>query len=145
MDPQNTDDPIDVAAHNAEDVLDRLIDSLRVKIECRQPATVESLTDAIMDHFEALPLVQRDPQWMPLMVSIFAAVAVQRLAYREEGFTPTDNQTRVLIAIAEAADRCGGFLSIPTLATQLEMTTDEVFRHARALVRLGMLEPIIGE
>ena len=28
----------------------------------------------------------------------------------------------------------------PALAAGLELTTDEVYRHARALTRLGMLE-----
>jgi hypothetical protein len=133
-------DPVEVAADDAEDFLDTLIDDLREKIAARKPTTVASLTDAIMDYFEALPLVQRDPHWMPLMVSILAGVAVQRLAYREEGLTPTDDQTRVLIAMAEATDRCGGSISIPKLAAGLEMTTDEVYRHARALARLGLVE-----
>ena len=80
-------DPVEIAADDAEDFLDTLIDSLRDNIAARTPATVDSLTDAIMDYFEALPLVQRDPYWMPLMVSILAAAAVRRLAYREEGLT----------------------------------------------------------
>ena len=137
---KNYDDPVEIAADDAEDFLDTLIDNLRAKIAARTPGTVESLTDEIMDYFEALPMVQRDPNWMPLMVAILAAVAVQRLAYREEGLTPTDDQTRVLIAIAEATGRCGGCLSIPTLAAGLELTTDEVYRHARALTRIGMPE-----
>lgn len=136
----NYNDPVEVAADGAEDLLDTLIDDLRRKIAIRKPATVEALTDKIMDHLDATPLVQDDPQWMPLMASMLAAVATQRLAYREEGLVPTDDQSRVLIAIAEATGRCGGSLSIPKLAVGLEMTTDEVYRHARALTRLGLLE-----
>ena len=140
MTTENYDDPVDLAADGAEDLLDTLIDDLRQNIADRKPAKVESLTDAIMDHLEAMPIVQADPQWVPLMASMLAAVAVLRLAYREEGLTPTDNQSRVLIAIADATNGCGGSLSIPDLAKQLDMTGDEVYRHARALTRLGLLE-----
>ena len=94
-----------------------------------------------MDHIEGMPIVQRDPLFMPLMTSILAAVAVQRLAYREEGLEPTDDQTRVLIAIAKATECVGAAsFSIPKLASDLNMTCGEVNRHSRALVRLGKLE-----
>ena len=141
MNTERNDDPVRAAAENAEIFLDTLIDRLRAEITARRPTSVESLTDQIMDHLEALPIVERDPQWMPLMASILAAVAVQRLAYREEGLAPTDDQSRVLVAIAEATPGVwGGSLSITKLATELDMTPDEVCRHARALTRLGMLE-----
>jgi hypothetical protein len=141
MDTENHDDSVDLAADNAEDYLDTLIDNLRDKIADRTPATVETLTDEIMDHLEAMPIVRQDPQWMPLMASMLAAVAAQRLAYREEGLTPTDDQTRVLAAMAKATDGVwAGSFWIPELARELNLTCHEVNRHTRALARLGMIE-----
>ena len=138
---ESNDDPVRLAADNAEDFLDTLIDNLRAQIAAGTPTTVATLTDQIMDHIEASPVVQRDPLFMPLMTLVLAAVAVQRLAYREEGLTPTDDQCRVLRAIAEASRGVwAGCFSIPELASKLDMTCDEVSRHARALARLGMVE-----
>ena len=62
---KNYDDPVEIAADDAEDFLGTLIDNLRAKIAARTPGTVESLTDEIMDYFEALPMVQRDPTGCP--------------------------------------------------------------------------------
>jgi hypothetical protein len=116
-------------------------DYIRIRIIAGTPATVETLTDQIMDHIEASPVVQRDPLFMPLMTAILAVAAVQRLAYREEGLTPTDEQSRVLVAIAEASMDAGAVsISTPELARTLDMTCDEGCRHARALARLGMIE-----
>lgn len=103
MNTESDHDPVRLAADNAEDFLDTLIDNLRAQIAAGTQTTVEALTDQIMDHFEASPTVQRDPSFMPLMTAILAVVAVQRLAYREEGLTPTDDQCRVLRAMAEAS------------------------------------------
>ena len=141
MNTESDHDPVRLAADNAEDFLDTLIDNLRAQIAAGNPTTVETLTDEIMDHIEASLIVQRDPSFMPLMTAILAAVAIQRLAYREEGFTPTDDQCRVLRAIAEASQGVwAGCFSIPELASELDMTCDEVSRHARALARLGMID-----
>lgn len=140
MNTESHDDPVTVAADHAEDYLDALIDDLRDKIAAGAPSSVDALADKLMDHLEALPLVQRDPNWMPLMASILASVAIQRLAYRQEGLTPTEDQTRVLIAMAEATAGAGGYISIPELAIKLKLTRDEVYRHARALARLGLVE-----
>lgn len=141
MTTERSYDPVDLATDDAEGFLDTLIDDLRQQIEAHKPATIDTLTDQIMDHLEAMPRVQRDPHWMPLMASILAAVAIQRLAYREEGPVPTDDQSRVLYAIAEATQGVrAASPSIPTLAAQLDMTYAEVRRHARALTRLGLLE-----
>jgi len=116
-------------------------DYVRAQITAGTPATVETLTDQIMHHIEASPIVQRDPSFMPLMTAILAVVAVQRLAYREEGLTPTDEQCRVLVAIADAAEGAGAVsISTPESARTLDMTCDEVCRHARALARLGMID-----
>jgi hypothetical protein len=93
-----------------------------------------------MDHFEASLIVQRDPAFMPLMTSVLAVVAVQRLAYREEGLTLTKDQERVLIAMAEASQGVwAGSFCTAQFASDLDMTPDEVCRHARALARLGMI------
>jgi hypothetical protein len=140
MNTENHNDPVDVAADNAEDFLDTLIDNLRAKIAAGSPSSVEALTDEMMDHLESMPIVQRDPHWMPLMATILAAVAVQRLAYREEGLTPTEDQIRVLRAMTEATKGAGGFFSIPELASELKLTCEVVYRHARALARLGLVE-----
>ena len=140
LNTESHDDPGSVAADHAEDYLDALIDDLRDEIAAGAPSSVDALADKLMDHLEALPLVQRDPNWMPLMASILASVAIQRLAYRQEGLTPTEDQTRVLIAMAEATGGAGGCFSIPELASKLKLTRDEVYRHARALARLGLVE-----
>lgn len=141
MSTEHSDDPVRLAADLAEDFLDTLIDNLRAEITAGAPATVETLADQIMDHIEAMPIVRFDPHFMPLMTSILATVAIQRLAYREEGLVPTDEQERVLVAIAQATGGVGaGSISTPDLASTLNMTTDEVVRHARALARLGMIE-----
>ena len=141
MSTESDHDPVRQAADNAEDFLDTLIDNLRAQIAAGTPTTVATLTDQIMDHIEASPVVQRDPLFMPLMTSVLTAVAVQRLAYREEGLTPTDEQSRVLVAIAEASMGAGVVsISTPELARTLDMACDEVCRHARALARLGMID-----
>ena len=141
MNTESYNDPVRQAADNAEDTLDALIDNLRAKIASGTLATVETLADQIMDDVGAIPLVRCDPHWMLLMTAILAAVAVQRLAYREEGLTPTDEQCRVLVAIADASEGAGAVsISTPELARTLDMTCDEVCRHARALARLGMIE-----
>lgn len=141
MDSDNSGDLFSLVAEDAEVLLDMLIDNLRIQIELRTPVKVETLTDEIMDHLGAMPIVRQDPQWIALMAALLAAQAVQRLAYREEGLTPTADQTRVLIAIAEATGVTGvGCFSIRELAEELDLTCDEVHRHTRALVRLGMLE-----
>ena len=141
MNTESDHDPVRLAADNAEDFLDTLIDNLRAQIAAGNPTTVETLTDEIMDHFEASPVVQRDPSFMPLMTAILAVVAVQRLAYREEGLTPTDDQCRVLRAMAEASQGVwAGSFCTAQFASDLDMTPDEVCRHARALARLGMIE-----
>ena len=141
MNTESDHDPVRLAADNAEDFLDTLIDNLRVQIAAGTPTTVEALTDQIMDHFEASPIVQCDPSFMPLMTSILAVVAVQRLAYREEGLTPTDDQCRVLRAMAEASQGVwAGSFCTAQFASDLDMTPDEVCRHARALARLGMID-----
>ena len=141
MNTESNDDPVRLGADNAEDFLDTLIDNLRAQIAADTPTTVEALTDQIMDHFEASPIVQRDPSFMPLMTAILAVVAVQRLAYREEGLTPTVDQCRVMIAIDDASKGAGAVsISPPELARTLDMTCDEVCRHVRALARLGMID-----
>lgn len=142
MSTENHDPPYHEVC-KAEDFLDAAIDDVRAKVAAGTPPTTEALADEMMDYFEAMPIVRRDFFFMPLMASILAAVAVQRLAYREEGLEPTDDQSRVLMAIAEATKGVWvGSLLIPGLANQLDMTCDEIYRHTRALTRLGMLEEL---
>lgn len=141
MSTENDHDPVRQAADNAEDFLDTLIDNLRAQIAAGTPTTFEVLTDQIMDHTAASPIVQRASSFMPLMTAILAVVAVQRLAYREEGLTPTVDQCRVMIAIDDASKGAGAVsISTPELACTLDMTCDEVCRHVRALARLGMID-----
>ena len=60
MNTESDHDPVRLAADNAEDFLDTLIDNLRAQIAAGTPTTVATLTEQIMGHIDERPVVHRD-------------------------------------------------------------------------------------